>query len=119
MARRQLRDDDEAPKPRRRRPATSPEARESQMVSLAFDEAERQIREGSASSQLLTHFVKLGSERERKEQMKIQLETQLLEKRISTLETAERLESLMDEALDVFRGYSGQRRRREDEEDER
>lgn len=49
------------------RPATTPEARENQLIALAMDEAERKIREGTASSQLICHFLKLGSEKERLE----------------------------------------------------
>ena len=43
----------------RLKPATTPEGRENEMVSLAIDLAEKQIREGTASSQVITHFLKL------------------------------------------------------------
>ena len=60
----------ESPKPTpKRRTAMTPEGREGQMVALAVDLAERQLREGTASSQVITHFLKLGSERERLERL--------------------------------------------------
>lgn len=77
------------------------------MISLAFDAAEKQIREGTASSQLLTHFVKLGSMREDVEKQRLEAEVKLLHKKIETMESSVRVEALMDEALKAFRGYSG------------
>ena len=59
--------------PRRRPPATTPEARENQMIALAVDLAERQLLEGTASSQVITHYLKLGSTKER-------IEKEILEK---------------------------------------
>jgi hypothetical protein len=52
----------------RRRPATTPEARENQLISQAVDLAEKQMLEGSASAQVISHFLKLGSSREKLEQ---------------------------------------------------
>jgi len=78
------------------------------MISLAMDAAEKQILDGTASSQLLTHFVKLGSQREVKEQKRLELEAKLLEKKAETMETAERVEILMQDALKAFRGYQGE-----------
>ena len=48
-----------------RRPALTPEARENQLISLAVDLAEKQLQEGTASSQVITHYLKLGSTKER------------------------------------------------------
>ena len=53
---------------RKMRPALSPESRENQMISLAMDLAEQQLRDGTASSQLITEFVKRGSTKARIEQ---------------------------------------------------
>ena len=58
-----------------RRPMLTPEAKENQMISLAMDCAERQMMEGTASSQVITHFLKLGSGKERLERENLKKKT--------------------------------------------
>ena len=89
------------------RPALSPEARESQLISLAVDEAERQLREGTASSQVITHFLKLGSTKERLEKEKLEEENKLLRAKTAALESAKHVEELYAEAIAAMRRYSG------------
>ena len=84
---------------RKMRPALTPEARENQMISLAVDLAEKQLMEGTASSQVITHYLKLGSTRERLEREKIEGETELY---------GPRSEELYENALKAFRRYSGE-----------
>lgn len=92
---------------RRRRPATTPEGRENQLVSLAMNLAERQIIEGTASSQVITHFLKLASTRERLEQERLQRENLLLSAKVDQISSAKRVEELMEKALDAMRHYTG------------
>lgn len=105
MARRM---DDEPSSPRRRSPAKTPDERESALVSMAMDRAEQMIADGSASSQLLVHFAKLGSSRERLEQQRLVNENAVLKKKLATMEAAIDVKNLMDEALQAFRGYTGE-----------
>lgn len=105
MTARRKNDEPEQP---RRPPPTSPDAQETEMIALAVSEAEKQIREGRASSQVLTHYLKLGSSRESLEQERLRREVQLLEKKVEEMESARRVEELMAEAIDAFRSYSGQ-----------
>lgn len=98
---------DEPRKPRRP-PATTPEARENQLIAAAVDLAEKQIREGTASAQVITHYLKLGTTRERLEQEKLSRENILLRARSEAMESAQRVEELYKNALDAMRGYSGQ-----------
>lgn len=91
----------------RRKPATTPEARENELVSLAHDLAEQQIREGSASSQVVTHFLKLGSSREKLEQQRLEHENELTRVKIEQIESAQRVEELYVEAIKAMRAYSG------------
>lgn len=93
---------------RRRKPATTPEARENQMVSLAVDLAEEQIRNGTASSQVVTHFLKLGSTRERLEQERLEHENQLTQVKIEALESQTRIEELYKDAIGAMRSYTGE-----------
>lgn len=89
-------------------PATTPESRENQMISLAIDAAEQQLREGTASAQVITHYLKLGSSREKLEQHKIALENKLLVEKAAALSDRKRVEELYITALDAMRSYSGQ-----------
>jgi hypothetical protein len=96
-------------KPRTRRPpATTPEQRENQLISAAHDLAEQQIRDGTATSQVITHFLKLGSSRERLEKTRIEQENELLIAKVKALGSAERTEELYAKALQAMRAYSGQ-----------
>ncbi len=91
----------------RRKPATTPEGRENEMVSAAIDLAETQIRQGTASSQVITHFLKLGSTRERLEQQRLEHENELTRVKIEALESQKRVEELYMEALQAMRSYAG------------
>jgi hypothetical protein len=90
-----------------RPPATTPEARENQLVSAAIDLAEKQIRAGKASSQVLTHFLKLASSREKLEQARLQNENALLKAKVENLASAARVEELYEAAIKAMRAYSG------------
>lgn len=93
---------------RKKRPALSPEARENQLISLAVDLAEKQLMEGTASSQVITHYLKLGSTKEKIEQEIRKEQKKLIEAKTQALQTAKRIEELYTNALDAMRSYSGQ-----------
>lgn len=103
---------------RRRKPATTPEGRENELISAAHDLAEEQIRTGQASSQVITHFLKLGSSRERLEQERIAHENQLLQVKKEAMERADRIEGLMTEAVNAMRMYQGAAPSIDDDDDE-
>lgn len=89
-------------------PATTPEQRENQLISLAADLAESQLRNGTASAQVVTHFLKLGSSRERLEQARLTQENLLISAKIEQMASQERIEGLYTEAMKAFGVYSGQ-----------
>lgn len=91
----------------RRRPSTTIEGRENQLVSLAVDLAEKQLLEGSASSQVITHYLKLGSTREKLEQERLSRENALLIAKAEVMESTKRVEELYTNALDAMRSYAG------------
>src|SRR3954447_9676319 len=95
------------PEQHRQKPATTPEGRENQLVSQAVDLAEDQIRAGTASSQVITHFLKLGSTRERLEQQRLEHENELTRVKIEVIESQKRVEELYMEALTAMRSYAG------------
>lgn len=91
-----------------RPPATTPEGREHQLISLAVDLAEQQMRDGSASAQVITHYLKLGSTREKLEQERLMREVELMEAKIQNMASAANVETLYNEAIKAMRTYSGQ-----------
>lgn len=92
----------------RRPPATTPEARENQMISLAVELAEKQMIAGTASSQVVSYYLKLGSSREKLEQARLARENDLLEAKMEAMASAKRVEELYSQALDAMRTYAGQ-----------
>lgn len=93
---------------RKRRPATTPEGRENQLISLAADLAEKQLTGGTASAQVITHFLKLGSTREAVEQERLRNENLLLSAKVEQMASAKRVEELYESALNAMRSYAGQ-----------
>lgn len=96
------------------RPALTPEARENQLISLAVDLAEQQLRDGTASSQVITHYLKLGSTKERIEKEILEKQKMLIEAKTQSLQSAQRIEELYTKALDAMRDYSGNSRSEDD-----
>lgn len=94
--------------PTKRRPARTPEARENQIIAAAYDLAEKQIIEGTASSQVITHFLKSGSSQAKLEIEKLKRENELLTAKVEALKSAKRVEELYEDALKAMRSYSGQ-----------
>jgi hypothetical protein len=92
---------------RRGQPATTEESRENQLVSLAIDLAEKQLAQGIASSQVITHYLKLGSTREKLEQERLHRENQLLNSKVEMMASAKRIEELYEQALNAMRSYAG------------
>ena len=100
---------------RRLRPALTPEGRENQLISLAEDLAEKQLREGTASSQVITHYLKLGTAREKYELEKLKRENALLEAKKEVMDSSKRVEELYADAIRAFQSYNGQEEVMEDE----
>lgn len=89
------------------RPALNEEARENQLISLAMDLAEQQLRDGTASSQVITHYLKLSSTKEKLEKEKLIEENKLLKAKTENLQSLKRIEELYSESLNAMRDYSG------------
>ena len=93
---------------RKNRPALTPEARENQLISLAVDLVEQRLIDGTASSQETTHFLKLGSIKNRLEMEKLEEENRLLKAKTESIQSQKRVEELYAEALNAMRSYAGQ-----------
>ena len=93
---------------RRGRPALTPEAREQQMIGYAVNLAEKQLREGTASSQVITHFLKLATAKAKLEGEILEEQRKLISAKTEALQSAKRMEEMYSEALNAMRQYSGQ-----------
>lgn len=102
----------------KRPPARTREGREEEMVGKAIDLAEQQLEDGTASAQVITHYLKLGTVREQLEREKISHENTLLQARAEQIQNQEKMDVLFREAMQAFGGYSGQPRLEEDDYDE-
>lgn len=96
-----------SPLARKHVPATTPEARERQLIALAVDRAEQQLLDGTASSQVITHFLKLATEKERLEKEKLERENELLRAKTEALQAEKTKEELYRNAIAAMRRYSG------------
>lgn len=88
-------------------PAATPEGRENQMVSYAFDLAEKQLLDGTASAQVITHFLKFGTERERLEREKLRKENLLAQARVDQISSTAMNTELYQEVIYALKGYRG------------
>ena len=91
---------------RKPKPALSPESREKQLIAMATDLAAQQLADGTASSQVITHFLKAGSERERIERERLRTENDLLKAKIEALQSAKHTEELFANAIEAMKRYS-------------
>lgn len=89
------------------RPPLTPEGRASQLVALAYDLAERQLREGTASSQVITEFLKLGSSENKLKMEKLEEENKLLRAKTEKIQSEQRSEEMFAEAIKAMSRYQG------------
>jgi hypothetical protein len=92
---------------RKTRPATTSEGREQQLIALAIDLAEKQLEAGTASAQVISHYLKMGSTREQIEQERMQRENELLTAKVESMASQKRIEELYESALRAMRTYGG------------
>lgn len=93
---------------RKRRPSQSVEGRENQLIALAVDLAEKQLLEGTASSQVITHYLKLGSTKERLEKEIMAKQKELLVAKTEALQSTKKIEELFENAMKAFSLYRGE-----------
>ena len=95
--------------PKRRLPPTlTPEAEENQLIALATEAAKQQLLDGTASAQVITHFLKLGSRREKLEQSMMEEKAAYLAAKTEAIKATKRMEELYADALAAMKRYSGE-----------
>lgn len=92
-----------------RRPALTPEAREQQLANLAMNVAEQQLIDGTASSQVITHFLRIASTEQQRKMEKLEEENKLLRAKTESLQAMQRSEELFAEAISAMKLYSGEK----------
>ena len=90
------------------RHALTREARENQLIALAVNLAEQQLKEGTASSQVITHYLKQSTAKTQLELERLKYENQLIQAKTENLKSSKRIEELMENAIKAMRDYSGQ-----------
>lgn len=97
-----------AKEPRKRRKALSDEARLNQLVSLAYDAAEEQLLNRTASASVITQILKMGSLKEQLEIEKLRSDTKLSHAKVDAIEAGQRSEQEYAEVLSAMRLYRGE-----------
>lgn len=88
-------------------PSLTPEGREMQLISLAYDLAEKKIRDGTASSQVLTHFLDMGSQMIRLKSEILEAQRDLMHAKTKAIEDGARSDEMYKEAIEAFGIYTG------------
>ena len=97
-------------------PDLTNESAERRCISSAYDLAQKQLAEGTASPSVIVHFLKMGTAQAELERAKLEKETELLGARKVAIEEGERTKDLIEEAMKAFKSYNGLSS--DDEEDE-
>lgn len=88
-----------------RRKALSPDARENQLIALAMDTAEERMLNGTASSQEIVHFLRLGSSLARLQKEEIKERIELDKSKVKAIESADEYKKLYEEAIQAMKSY--------------
>lgn len=108
-------------KSRKKRSIPTPktqEGREAQLINLAMNQAQKQLENGTATSQVLTYFLKLGASIAKLEKAKLEAEVELAKAKVSSIESQQHTEELYQEALSAFRTYTGEEENYEEYDEE-
>lgn len=89
------------------KPALTADARERQLINLATNLAEQQLRDGTASSQVITHYLKLGTTKEKIEQEILEKQKELITAKTENLKSAKKIEEIYQKAIDAMKRYGG------------
>lgn len=93
------------------------EGREAQLINLAMNQAQKQLENGTATSQVLIHFLKLGASIAKFKRARLEAEVELAKAKVSSIESQQHIEELYQEALSAFRTYTGDEEEYEEYED--
>lgn len=95
----------QAKKKRTTKAAPTPEAREKQLINLAVNLAEKQLREGTASPSIINHYLKLASKRETLEREILEKQSKLIEAKAANISKDREAEELAKAAIEAMKNY--------------
>lgn len=81
------------------------ESKQAKLIDKAFELAEKQLEEGTASAQVITHFLKLATEREKLERQKLEYESNLMAAKVGAIQAAEENAQKLEEVMNAMRSY--------------
>ena len=93
---------------RRRRVARTQEEREREMTALAMDQAEEMLRNHTAPTQVVLHYLRLASPRERAELEMINKRSENLDAKTESIRQGTNVEALYEKAINALKEYNGQ-----------
>ena len=88
-------------------PSRSLEESEQRCIADATRLAEQKLADGTASSQIIMHYLKQGTEKTRLEIEKIKYETELVKAKTEAVKSQQRSEELFAEVVSALKEYSG------------
>ena len=88
-----------------RKPATSAQAREDQLIAMAYDEVERRISEGIATGPELVHFLRMGSPKAKLEKELLERELELTTAKTENIKSQKKIEELYANAIEAMKSY--------------
>lgn len=99
-------------------PARTPEARENQLINLAINLAEQKLRDGTASSQIITTLLNMATTKYQLENEKLRSDLKVASAKIEQMQNQGDMKDMYEKALVAFRTYQGNVEIEEDEYDE-
>jgi len=88
-------------------PAKTPEGRENQLIAMAENLAEEKLRDGTASNQLIIHYLRLATSKTQLEKASLEEDIRLKRAKTVSIESAQELEVMVSNAMEAMRSYSG------------
>jgi hypothetical protein len=88
------------------RPASTPEARENQLINLAVSLAEKQLIDGTASPSIINHYLKMASKREVIEREILEKQSKLIDAKTQNIVKEKEQEELAKAAIEAMKNYN-------------
>ena len=92
---------------RKQAPARTKEAREQQLENLAMNLAEEKLRNGTASSQIICHFLNLATEKAELDREKVRADVKLQNAKVDAIESQKQTEEMYAKAIAAMQRYQG------------
>lgn len=92
---------------KRYRPPLTPEASENQMIALATEVAREQLINRTASSQVIVHYLKLGTVKAQQELEILKANTELAKAKTMSIQNSQDQDEMYAKAIEAMTTYKG------------